>query len=91
MRISLSVNVVFESDAGTLVSKGNDMNISKVISINENISAPICKGDTIGSVTFSLNDDIISNVNLVADRDVNKVNILTMSKYIYKNWFCLLR
>ena len=39
------------------------MNISKKISINENISAPICKGDTIGTVTFSLNDETISSVN----------------------------
>ena len=89
--IDKSVNAVFESDAGALVSKGNDMNINKVISLNENISAPIYKGDTIGSVTFSLNDNVVSTVNLIADKDVNKVNILTMSKYIYKSWFCLLR
>ena len=89
--IETSVNAVFETDSGTLVSKGNDMNISKTISLNENISAPICKGDTIGTVTFSLNDEIISTVNLVSDRDVNKVNILSMSKHVYKNWFYLLR
>jgi len=89
--IEASTNAVFETDAGTLVSKGNDMNISKIISLNENISAPICKGDTIGTVSFSLNDETITNVNLVADSDVNKVNIFSMSKHIYKNWFYLLR
>ena len=89
--IDTSINAVFETDAGTLVSKGNDMNISKNITINKNISAPICKGDTIGTVTFSLNDENIATVNLVADSDVNKVNIWSMSKHIYKNWFYLLR
>ena len=89
--IETSVNAVFENDCGTLVSKGNDININKVISLNENICAPICKGDVIGTVSFSLNDETIANVNLVADNNVNKVNVLSMSKHIYKNWFYLLR
>lgn len=89
--VGASLNAVFENDCGTLVSKGNDMNINKTISLNENLSAPVYKGDVIGSVTFSLNDENIATVNLLADRDINKINILTMSKFVFKNWFCLLR
>ena len=86
-----TVNAVFENDCGTIVSKGNDINIDKVISLNENISAPISKGDIIGTVNFSLNDTNIATVNLIADNDVNKFNILSMSKKVFSNWFYLFR
>lgn len=89
--IDSTVNAIFETDAGALVSKGNDVNISKVISINDNISAPIHKGDVIGTVSFSLNDDTLATVNLVAESDISKINILSMCKHIYKNWFNILR
>ena len=89
--IDSTVNAVFETDAGAIVSKGNDVNISKVISINDNISAPIHKGDVIGTVSFSLNDETLATVNLVAESDISKINILSMCKHIYKNWFNILR
>ena len=86
-----NINAVFETNSGTIIPKGNDININKTISLNENICAPISKGDIIGSVTFSLNDESISTVNLVADSNVEKFNILSMSKKIFKNWFNLFR
>ena len=73
------------------VTKGNDSNVDKTISLNENISAPISKGDVIGNVTFSLNGETISNVNLIADSDVEKFNLFSMGKKVLGNWFYLFR
>lgn len=89
--IESTVNAVFETDTGTLVSKGNDSNIEKVISLNSDISAPISKGDVIGTVSFNLNGENIATVNLISDSNVNKINILSMSKNIFSKWFYLLR
>ena len=86
-----TANAVFENTCGTIVAKGNDINIDKTISINDNLSAPIKKGDVIGSVSFTLNNEVISTINLVSDSDVNKLNIITMNKLIFGRWFNLLR
>lgn len=89
--VTSNVNAVFEQDCGTLIAKGNDGNIDKIISINQNISAPICKGDTLGTVSFKLNDENIGTVNLVSDSDVAKFNVVSMNKKVFSKWFYLLR
>ena len=86
-----NINAVFEKTTGSIVSKADNINIESTISINENISAPLSKGEVVGSVTFSLNNEIISTVNLVSDSDVDKLNFLTMSKLVFNKWFNLLR
>lgn len=50
-----SINLVLEKDAGTLVEKGKNKDIEKIVKINENISAPIVSGQKLGEVTFTLN------------------------------------
>ena len=86
-----SVDIVFGNNAGVLIKKGEDKNIEQTITINENISAPVEKGQTLGSVTYSLNGEIISSVNLVANDSVDKINLFTMTKEIVYKWIDLLR
>lgn len=88
---SPTVNVVAENDCGTLISKGNDINIEQNISIENSISAPIYKGQTIGKITYTLNGNVISESNLIAGNTVDKMNLFSMDKFIIKNWFNLLR
>ncbi len=89
--VTHSINAVFENSSGTLISKGNNINIDKSITLNENLSAPVCKGDVIGSVSFTLNGETISSVNLIAESDAQKLNLLSMNKSVFANWFSLLR
>ena len=86
-----SVDIVFGNNTGVLIKKGEDKNIEQTITINENISAPVEKGQTLGSVTYSLNGEIISSVNLVANDSVDKINLFTMTKEIVYKWIDLLR
>ena len=86
-----SVDIVFGNNTGVLIKKGEDKNIEQTITINENISAPIEEGQTLGSVTYSLNGEIISSVNLVANDSVDKINLFTMTKEIIYKWIDLLR
>ena len=86
-----NVDAILEDTCGTLIEKGKENQISQSISIDDKISAPIKKGDKIGEVSFSLNDNTLSTVNLVASQDVDKISIFTMSKRIIYSWIDLLR
>ncbi len=86
-----NVDAILEDTCGTLIEKGKESQISQSISINDKISAPIKKGDKIGEVSFSLNDNTLSTVNLVASQNVDKISIFTMSKRIIYSWIDLLR
>ena len=88
---SSKLNAILENDVGTLISKGNDININKTITIDDCIPAPISKGDIIGNVNFTLNDKIISSINLISTEDISKLNLGTMSTKVISKWFTLLR
>ena len=50
-----TIDVVFENNAGVLIKKGDDKNIEQTITIDENISARIQKGQKLGTATYSIN------------------------------------
>lgn len=86
-----NVDAILERDAGTLIEKGKENQISQEIKIDNVISAPTKSGDKIGEVTFSLDNKTLSTVNLVASNDVDKINLFSMSKKIIYSWIDLLR
>ena len=67
------------------------VNIDKKISLKDSIKAPISKGDVIGNVEFTLYDQTIATTPIISDTDVPKLNLITMSTSVLKNWFKLLR
>ncbi len=89
--VKKTINAVLENDVGTLVEKGKENQISQNVTISDNISAPLKKGDKIGEVTFSLNDQILSTTNLVAETDVDKITVFTICKRVIYSWVDLLR
>ena len=42
-------------------------------------------------MTFSLDGQVISTVNLVAENSIDKINLFTMSKKVIYKWIDLLR
>ena len=89
--IQSTIPVVLENDAGILLAKGNEKNIEQTIIIDENISAPISVGQKIGEISFSLDGEVLSTVNLVSQISVDKIDIVSMTRQIYSTWFNLLR
>lgn len=85
------LNVIFESDSGALVSKGKSKDIVTNVNLNEKVSAPISKGQKLGEITYSIENEVISTVNLIAETDVKKLNLTNMMAHIFENWFSLLR
>ena len=85
------INLVFENDSGALFKKASYNNLEQTVTINENITAPISKGDILGKVTYSLDGEAVSEVNLVAETDVGKINFENMLEIITQKWINLLR
>ena len=85
------VNCIYSENAGALVKKGEENNIIQEINIKENLQAPIYKGDKIGEVTYSLNGENIQKINIVAEKDIPKSNLWTITTNLFNNWFRLNR
>lgn len=86
-----AVNLVYETSTGALIKNSDKSDITSNIQINENISAPIYKGDVLGNVTFYLGENEIAKVNLIAENDVNKISIMNFFNKITTFWLNLFR
>ena len=85
------VNLVFENDSGAILKKSSSKNITQEVTINENIEAPITQGDTLGTMNYYLDNKLIASVNLVAEKDIPKINFINMFSHISNLWVNLLR
>ena len=89
--VKTEVNVIAESNCGTLIKKGNDINIEQNIQIPDVIQAPLNKEDIIGKVIYNLNGENVGECNLISKEDVNKINFFNMEQFILDKWFTVLR
>ena len=89
--IKSSINAVLSDNAGALIEKGKENQVTQSIEINDKIEAPIKSGDIIGKVSFAIDGKEISSTNLISDSNVEKINFFTMSKKIIYKWIDLLR
>lgn len=85
------VNAVLAEDADVLIKKGDSGNISQNIIMNENITAPICKGDILGKIEYKAGDKILLEKNLIAETDVEKSNLWNITTNLYLKWFNMCR
>ena len=86
-----NVEAVLEEDCGTLIKKGDDKNVEQTLNLEDTISAPIKKGQKLGEISFTLNGELLSSVNIVANENVEKNNLFTIMKKTYYFWINLLR
>ena len=89
--VSNTVNAIIEQDAGVLIQKGQDDNITQSLSIANNVSAPITKGQKLGEISYFLNNEEIAKVNIIAETNVAKNTFINVVNHIYQNWVCSLR
>ena len=89
--VTSNLDVIAECDTGTLIEKGNDINIEQTINLPEVINSPVHKGDIIGKITYTLNDVTISECNILASCDIEKLSFISMEKFIMDKWLNLLR
>ena len=63
--------------------------ISHTVTLAPNLTAPIRKGDTVGSITYLLGQEKIGEMPLIAAYDINKAKYNHMVKYMFRNFFKL--
>lgn len=89
--VETSVNAIYAEDAGALIKKGQDKNIEQVVSLPEAIEAPIKAKQKLGEVKYILDGETIGITNLVADKEIKKINLSNMTESVFFKWFRLLR
>jgi len=70
------LNLVASETVNSLVQKGDTPVFDEIISINDKISAPIKKGDVLGTVTYTKNGEIFQVINLLSERDIEKEHVI---------------
>ena len=61
------------------------------LNLSDNINAPILKGQKLGEITYKINGNTVSCVNLIADKDVSALTFGSINKKVFKSWFSLFR
>ncbi len=89
--ISSEINLVLENNADVLIKKGTESNIEQNLTINENIQAPVKKGDILGKVNYALNNENLLEINLIADTNINKSSFWNLTTSLYCKWFNMIR
>lgn len=89
--IKSEVEAVLENDSGTLIEKSSNKEIEQVITIDENIHAPVYKGQKLGEASFLLDGETIFTVNIVSNEDIPKIGLFSVLKNTYYSWINLLR
>lgn len=67
-----TVKLLCDQSASLTVPKGEGEAIEQSISLPENISAPVSKGDRVGELSFSLNSESIAKFDITAAENVEK-------------------
>ena len=86
-----SVDAILENDADVLMSNGSNKDITQEIKLDDAFNAPILEGQKLGEVEFSINGNVVSTVNLVANKSSDKLGFGSITKFVMNKWFNMLR
>ena len=86
-----TVEAVLKDNAGTLIEKGKDDNIEQTLTLDDRVLAPVSSGQKRGEISFTVDGETLSTVDIVAKQDVDKINLFNMAKHVYYSWVDLLR
>lgn len=83
----LNINAVAAEDVSILSRKGEEQQVRTKINIPEKLSAPVEKGQRIGTLVVEKGDVVMQTIDLIASDSIKKANILEMLKRIIGRWF----
>ena len=86
-----SIDAILENDAEVLMSNGNNKDVTQEIKLDDTFNAPILEGQKLGEVEFSINGNVDSTVNLVANKSSDKLSFGSIIKFVMNKWFNMLR
>ena len=80
--VEKTVKIKAPNNFGALLKKSEAAAITQKLNLKENITAPIKKDQSVGTVDFYLNDEMIGQVDVVAADSVDKMSFLTAFLWI---------
>ena len=86
-----SIDAILENDAEVLMSNGSNKDVTQEIKLDDTFTAPILEGQKLGEVEFSINGNVVSTVNLVANKSSDKLSFGSIIKFVMNKWFNMLR
>lgn len=86
-----SIDAILENDAEVLMSNGNNKDVTQEIKLDDTFNAPILEGQKLGEIEFSINGNVVSTVNLVANKSSDKLSFGSIIKFVMNKWFNMLR
>ncbi len=88
---SNSTSIIFEDNSNILVKKGDEQNIEQILTIPEELQAPVYAGEKIGEITYTSKGNTILTSDLIVSDTIPRLNIFTMCQNIIYDWISLLR
>lgn len=85
------IDAILENDAEVLMSNGSSKDITQEIKLDDTFTAPIIEGQKLGEVEFSINGNVVSTVNLVANKSSDKLSFGSIIEFVMNKWFNMLR
>ena len=86
-----TVNAVLNSKASVLIKKGQEKSVTQTITMDEKITAPIEKGQKIGEATYTLNDETIAKIDIIAEKEIKKLTLWNVTTNLFSKWYNLCR
>ncbi len=85
--VQKTVKITAPNSFGALLKKSEASAVKQEVNLNQNLTAPIKKGDAVGTVEYYLNDEVIGTVDIIAGETVNKMSFLTAFLWILNGLF----
>lgn len=71
--VSDSVNAVPASDGKMLIDKGQKTSVTTEVQLDEDVTAPVSKGQRLGTMTVKAGEQILAEIPMVAEDGVEKI------------------
>lgn len=85
--IQTKVKAIYADDVKALIKKGSKDAITKEVTFEEGITAPLKAGTKVGTVSFKSGDKVVGSVDLVAANDVQKASFIKLFFRMISDWF----
>ena len=83
-----TVDLTIENTLNFVIPKGDQTSkLSYEVTAEEDVVAPIYKGQKLGEITYTMNGEVIQVADLVAKEDVAKAKLRNMIPYMMKRFF----
>lgn len=78
---------VIGNDVKVLLPRGQKTKIVRQMNLDETITAPVKAGQKVGEIIYKIDENEISRIDIVSDRDVEKTNFGNLFFRMFKSWF----